>query len=350
MPHPQAIDLVSVSKAPKPVIINPAIDTAVNSDLYSPDDGSDTKKRSLEKRDGDCSKQPDGAGPVASPDTSAAFLASSDLQSQANNAPVPDGYATAFSNLQGSLSASSYMGYAGLNSYDVLSCAQACDQAEGCQAFNIFAERDPSLNPNAQNCPNPPSVTNYKCTLWGVPVSSAEATNKGQWRDSFEVVITASNAYNKATPPPAISGFTGPQELGGAINAPLDSQGHDTYLGFKYFPFSQDQGYTPSTCADACVAETNWRKSHPDADGTYKTCVRFLTHSTPADRQLSGRGQGTVFADKLYAGLLQCLCAVHERGSAGLVLLAVQPGVGTLVREQLRADEGERSIYDFTLL
>ena len=87
MPHPQAIDLVSVSKAPKPVIINPAIDTAVNSDLYSPDDGSDTKKRSLEKRDGDCSKQPDGAGPVASPDTSAAFLASSDLQVHALRLP-----------------------------------------------------------------------------------------------------------------------------------------------------------------------------------------------------------------------------------------------------------------------
>jgi hypothetical protein len=111
----------------------------------------------------------------------------------ASNAPTPDGYTQVFVNLKGSLSASNYMGLTTLTSFDTLTCASLCDRASGCQAFNMYIERDPSLGPNAQNCPNPPSTTNYKCTLWGAPVSAGEATNTGQWRDSFQVVITASN-------------------------------------------------------------------------------------------------------------------------------------------------------------
>ena len=57
----------------------------------------------------------------------------------------------------------------------------------------MYIERDPSLDPNTDDCPNPPSTTNYKCTLWGAPVVAEEATNKGQWRASFEVAITGSN-------------------------------------------------------------------------------------------------------------------------------------------------------------
>ena len=85
------------------------------------------------------------------------------------------------------------MGLYTLTSFDTLSCASRCDQASGCQAFNVYVERDPSVDPNAQNCPNPPSTINYKCTLWGAPVAAGEATNYGQWRDSFQVLIAGSN-------------------------------------------------------------------------------------------------------------------------------------------------------------
>ena len=115
------------------------------------------------------------------------------LQAFANNAPTPDGYAVVFTDLSGSLSASNYMGLYTLDSFDTLTCASKCDQASGCQAFNMYIERDPSLDPNSTNCPNPPSTTNFKCTLWGAPVSAEEATNDGQWRDQFQVVITGSN-------------------------------------------------------------------------------------------------------------------------------------------------------------
>jgi hypothetical protein len=85
------------------------------------------------------------------------------------------------------------MGLWTLTSFDTLQCASLCDQNSGCVAFNMYIERDPSLDANATNCPNPPSTTNFKCTLWGAPVSASEVTNLGQWRDSFEVVMTGSN-------------------------------------------------------------------------------------------------------------------------------------------------------------
>ncbi|OCL02451.1 hypothetical protein AOQ84DRAFT_382668 [Glonium stellatum] len=154
-----------------------------------------TAKRSndVTERDGTCVVQPAGSGPVASPDTVSAFYVLQTLKTMSSSTPTPDGYALAFQGYNGSLSASNYMGMYTITSYDSLACAPQCDQASGCE------------------------------------------------RDSFEVVMTGSNGYNKDSPPDAIDGFVGPQELGGAINAPLDSQGHNTYMGNKYYPFSQSQ-------------------------------------------------------------------------------------------------------------
>ena len=69
--------------------------------------------------------------------------------------------------------------------------------------------------------------------------------------------------------------FTGPTELGGAINAPSDSNGYNTYMGFQFFPFSQSQGYEPQTCANACTGQTTYNSFHTNPDGTYQTCVFF---------------------------------------------------------------------------
>jgi len=117
----------------------------------------------------------------------------------ASNAPIPDGYALVFDNLDGSMTASNYMGLYTFRSYDTLGCASKCDQASGCEAFNMYIERDPTLDSNQTNCPNPPSTTNYKCTLWGVPLSQEEATNVGQYRDSFHVVIAGSNGKSTSS-------------------------------------------------------------------------------------------------------------------------------------------------------
>lgn len=272
-PRPQLIDTAGVEAAPKPVFVTPAYDV--------PEQAGATHTPAIAarsqpfKRDGTCASQPSGSGLVTSPDTPEAFLANPTYTHTANNAVTPDGYTVVMQNGNASLSASNYMGLTTLTSYDTLGCASRCDQASGCEAFNMYIERDPTLDPNADSCPNPPSLTNYKCTLWGAPVSATEATNNGQWRDSFQVVIAGSNAYNKASPPSAVNCFDGPTELGGAINAPLNQQGQNTYMGYKYHPFSQTQGYDPSTCAADCTSQTAYDSRHPAADGSYQTCVFF---------------------------------------------------------------------------
>jgi hypothetical protein len=111
----------------------------------------------------------------------------------ASQAATPYGYSLVATNLQGSMSASNYMGLHTLTSYNPALCQSYCDKAAGCVAFNIYFERDPTLNPNVNNCPNPASTTNIKCTLWGAPLSAGQATNVGQYRDTFQVVITGSN-------------------------------------------------------------------------------------------------------------------------------------------------------------
>ncbi|KAG9614012.1 hypothetical protein KCV04_g16668, partial [Aureobasidium melanogenum] len=181
----------------------------------------------------------------------------------------------AFTGLNASLNANKYMGLWTLTSYDTIGCASLCDKTTGCEAFNMYSERDPTLDPNNTNCPNPQSLTNYKCTLWGAGVFSTQAKNFGQWRDQFQVVITGSNAYNKVPAPSSIDGYDGPTQLGGAINAPLDSNRHDTYMGVRVQPFSEDQEYDPSVCATACTSQTAYNKAHPASDGSYQTCRFF---------------------------------------------------------------------------
>jgi hypothetical protein len=216
----QLVD-ISVVDAVPPVFITPAVAVQSQQATYSApvslptdaasEDSPDAKsaKRWISIRDGTCAPQPAGSGPVSDPDTPDAFLANQYLQviqsrdlwstilritkGLAEGAPTPAGYNSVFTNLQASLTASMYMGLWTLQSFDTTRCASLCDQNDGCVAFNVYIERDPSLDANATNCPNPPSTTNFKCTLWGAPISSQEATNNGQWRDSFHVVITGSN-------------------------------------------------------------------------------------------------------------------------------------------------------------
>jgi len=95
---------------------------------------------------------------------------------------VPQGYTLAFSNLQASSQTKSYLGVKTLNKYDPIQCASYCDQHSGCVAFNLYFERDPSVSPNTDDCPNPASVTNIKCVRWGVWVKEATATNGGEHR------------------------------------------------------------------------------------------------------------------------------------------------------------------------
>ena len=105
-----------------------------------------------------------------------------------SNAAVPMGYTQAFSDLQASSQAYGYMGYAVLTRYDSNVCAAKCNAINGCIAFNLYFERDPTVEPGT-SCANPASTTTIKCVFWGGPLSVDNALNKGQWRTNFQVVI-----------------------------------------------------------------------------------------------------------------------------------------------------------------
>ncbi|KAK1584797.1 uncharacterized protein LY79DRAFT_295158 [Colletotrichum navitas] len=225
-------------------------------------------KPSVKARDSTCTgsnQEPDGYGPVPSPDTYSSFMSSAELSNVASAAVVPQGYSSAFNGLQASVSGPSYQGLYTLRTYDPIQCQQYCDAAPACYSFNLFIERDPKFTPS-DTCVDPASMTNYKCTLWGAQLSGGDAaTNQGQWRYQFQVGITGSNGYNKNAPPPPSPGFDGPIAFGGATQAP------NSYMGSKYYPGP----YDPSQCASACLATTQYDHDHPNADGTYDACNFF---------------------------------------------------------------------------
>ncbi|PQE04650.1 Galactose oxidase protein [Rutstroemia sp. NJR-2017a BBW] len=295
-PRPQSIDLNTIDALPDAAVVKPPV--AVESDTPSIQPSaaatsiaaavvtSTAQRRNFldvigakQKRDA-CAVQPDGYGPVSSPDTADGFLNDQTYSSVANAASVPPGYSVAFSNLQGSSQTVSYLGLKTLQSYDTIGCAQYCDELAGCVAFNIYFERDPSVDPGT-NCTNPSSITNYKCVRWGVKIGAETATNNGQWREQFQVVISGSNGYNKDAPPCTVSGFQGPTQLPGAINAPLDPiTKTDTYMGYKFFSFDVAQTYQQGvlSCTAACTAQTKYNADHPPATGNPAVCNQVVVY------------------------------------------------------------------------
>ncbi|KAK6582301.1 hypothetical protein PZA11_004709 [Diplocarpon coronariae] len=190
-----------------------------------------------------CAPQPDGYGPQVIPDTVEAFEAYPDFGTQALAAQAP-GYAATFRNLNASVSANTYLGLTTLKTYSAPLCAQHCDNTTLCTGFNIYVERDPSLNPS-DNCTQPASITNYKCTLWGSGVNAQSATNFGDYRGAFHVVVAGSDGFEKTntTTPASQPGWQAPKQCGAdgstAHNHP------STCMGSRFFPGP----YNPALCA-----------------------------------------------------------------------------------------------------
>ncbi|KAI4728672.1 hypothetical protein E4T49_03498 [Aureobasidium sp. EXF-10728] len=247
----------------------------------------------IEKR-GACAPQPTGVtgayGPPAqaSDDTVAAFVANTAFAAAASSAPVPSGYSNTFTNLNASNNAYGYMGYTTLTSYDTEKCASKCNAINGCMSFNLYFERDPSVDP-AADCPNPASYTMIKCVFWGGPVSSSNANNYGQWRNKFQVAIAGSNGYtNQTLEVPA--GFGNVQYLNNAaINAPLDHEGYDTYMGSRIFTAGP---FNASLCAAFCQTQNTYNIAHPPSNGApVKICNFFNTYLLYVNKTSNVEGQ-----------------------------------------------------------
>lgn len=173
---------------------------------------------------------------------------------------IPSGYTPAFINLQGSTQGKGYLTYKTLSTYDPQACTAACDKISSCQFANIYYEKDPDSNNNP--------VDVIKCALYSMPQTNCTATNVGQWRGSFHVLVTGSNGYNKAAAPAAPAGYS-VQQLPAAVNAPVyDSQGQWRFIQPVYL-----DTYSPALCAAACDKQTAWDKSQSSDKCNYKTCV-----------------------------------------------------------------------------
>ncbi|KAJ3577350.1 hypothetical protein NPX13_g3219 [Xylaria arbuscula] len=281
----QLLDLALIDSAPDVSIYSPSIEEKphiVEFDLPAATAAATasplpvtatTEKRDLEGRTDACSPvSPVGTGPTAVPDTAAAFLAYSDFETAAVGAVTPDNYYRTFQNLQASSSAYGYSGFSYLDTYDTNECARRCDGVDSCLGFNIYFERDPTVVPG-DDCLNPDSMTMIKCVYWGGYISAANAGNSGQYSRDFEVVIAGSNGYMKSQVP-AISGYDGVALGNVAINAPLNCNNDDTYMGSKIFTTSF---YDPGLCAAACESQNEYNTAHPPATGSPKICKFFVT-------------------------------------------------------------------------
>ncbi|KAL1301923.1 hypothetical protein AAFC00_002386 [Neodothiora populina] len=199
-----------------------------------------------------CVVQPTGYGPVPSPDSAAAFLAYAPFASSASAAAVPAGYVQTFKNLNASNNAYGYLGYTALKSYDSNLCASKCNAINACAAFNIYYERDPTVNPGP-NCNNPASTTLIKCVFWGGPVNAGNAQNSGQYRSNFHVVIAGSNGYVNKTIQSA-DGYSAPNYYGTAsIDAPSACSGNSSLISTKVFLSSP---FDANLCSAVCDAQT----------------------------------------------------------------------------------------------
>ncbi|KAH7330379.1 hypothetical protein BKA65DRAFT_404464 [Rhexocercosporidium sp. MPI-PUGE-AT-0058] len=261
-----------------------AIDEAVASaiDPVDPD---------LTKR-GSCLPQPAGNGPVTVPDTDTAFLANPVYSAAALGAPVPSGWflVDGYKNLHASAAHPSYQTYvsSSLTTYDPAKCATICAAKAGCNSFNIFFERDPTIFTDKVNCPTSASLTRIKCSFFGSVISAADATNDGQFTGQFHVVTAGSNAYT--TTPQSVDGFTGPVSLGSAtINAPIADH---SFMGSQTFPMTQP--YDPAVCAAACQEKSAYNRRHESTPGSARICRFFDAYL------LYKNGQNPVFTCAYY--------------------------------------------------
>lgn len=247
--------------------------------------------------------------------SAAEFRADPTIASVASNAnPAPTGYYQNFKNLGGANSAINYLGYTVVNTgYDVDYCAAKCTSKAGCLSFNIYFERDPTVD-LGNDCPDPEAFAKIKCSFWGTGLDTSTANNIGQWRNKFEVAIAGSNAYTSYKLGGPIEGWTGPQDLGTkALNAPLwDCSDTWSYLGYKLL---QAGSVDPRLCATACDAQSAYNKKHPAPDGAV-ACNAFGSYILTKTNATGSYQHGHEHLLHSLLGQEVCdeLCRVRRRG------------------------------------
>ncbi|KAF4550538.1 Hypothetical protein D9617_17g048070 [Elsinoe fawcettii] len=263
------------------------------------------------------------------------FIADTNLAGIGLAAVPPAGYSRTFSNQFGSMIASNYITYYQLSAYDPVACSALCEKTPGCQSINIYFERQPIIDPGA-SCPNPTAGVNVRCALWGSQLTAAQATNVGQWRQQFMVVIQSSAGYVKNSAPAAVSGFTGPVALAGAVNVNTIN-GNNVLLASNYVSGT----YNVSVCAAQCTALTASNKAAAVASGalSYGACNYFNAFSVQSNGTQYGYYCG-LYTDAAVASYPQVYTSTYNSvtydltNSYGYALSTVD--AGTLPRPQFK--------------
>jgi hypothetical protein len=296
----QQMDVAAVAAAPAPAMTEAPVgasnqgtvqyDPAAKADAISAaarPTAAETAK--IKRHGGDCAPEPKGSAPDTIPDTDKAFQANPFFHGVANIYPpvIPSGhsyYVEKFRDLNASTQQNSYLTYYQIDRYSVPDCANKCDQVELCTAFNIYVERNPSIDAGPA-CPNPKSVSRYKCALYGSSISRETATNDGQYRANFHVVITGSNGYDRSNwaPAPLIDGFAKAENLSGQT---ITLAKKSFYLGAEFF----SGPYDPHLCSWYATAQTLANKLDAKAKGykSYQPANLFNAYCVYKNKKAQG--------------------------------------------------------------
>ncbi|CAD0115023.1 unnamed protein product [Aureobasidium uvarum] len=90
-----------------------------------------------------------------------------------------------------------------------------------------------------------------------------------------DMVVSTSSGYTDNLPLP-----------GAAINAPLNCNGADTYMGAKLFTSGT---FDTTLCATACSAQSAYNFAHPPSKGSPKTCQFYNTYVLYKDNVYQGQ-------------------------------------------------------------
>jgi hypothetical protein len=137
-----------------------------------------------------------GYGPRPLVDSPGGFRNDTVFSSIARGAPTPLHFVRVYINEHGATQFGRFLQYHELEMYNTNECARHCDQTEGCEAFNIYFERSPTLN-LGPDCRKTFSTTMVKCNLWGNRLNASDERTVPYSIWDFEVVVAASNAYNR---------------------------------------------------------------------------------------------------------------------------------------------------------
>ncbi|KAF2645298.1 hypothetical protein P280DRAFT_545287 [Massarina eburnea CBS 473.64] len=185
------------------------------------------------------------------------------LLQAAKQASAPAGYKTLFSKDIGASRQSGYLTYRLLDgpTYDVEQCAAHCNSHADCQSFNIFFERDPKFDHDANpGCEDMTPVTNVKCALFSEDLLTNKANNDKQYdgpnNTGFVNVQVGSSGYVKVSElesrpvshyKGALQNYGSATELGN--KAIKDDASYITYKSLN------DPTFAVAECAKACTQQ-----------------------------------------------------------------------------------------------